>query len=182
MTTKMSASMHIAHPYAQAAFDYAMEQKELDQWTNMLAFAASCVQLPQVAEILKNPRYSIEVRYDIILSFSKEVLNQAGKNFIKILAIHQRLTALPPIYALFQQLCAAARKILHAKVKSVVPLTDAHLKQLNALLVKRFERDVELESEIDTSLIGGVVIYVGDQIIDNSLRGRLEKLKEAVTR
>ena len=180
MSFKKSALTQMARPYAQAAFEYANEQKALEEWSNMLAFVAACVQMPQVMEVLQNPRYNPTLRAEVVLTISQDVLNPAGKNFVKILADYERLSILPLVYTFFQKLCASSKKILHANIKSAISLTQTQIEQINAMLVKRFGAEIELSFEIDKALLGGLLIHIGDQVIDNTLRGRLEKLKEAV--
>lgn len=173
-------AVRFARPYARAAFDYAQENNQLEQWVEMLRSMAECIQQPAVTEILNNPQYSAEIRGEVILALGQQVLNEAGQNFIKTLAVHQRLSVLPEIFLLFEQLRAAIEKTLHVQVKSAIALSDAQSAKLSTSLAKKWGRPVALEHELDSDLLGGFIVYAGDRVIDSSIRGQLEKLRNTV--
>ncbi len=170
----------VARPYARAAFDYAQEHHQLAQWSEMLRAMAEWIQQPIVANLLNNPQYSTEKRSEIVLALGEKVLNKEGENLIKLLASYQRLSVLPEVYMLFEQLRAEVEKTLRVQVKSAVPLSESNATQLVASLTKKLGQPVELECDIDTALLGGFIISVGDRVIDSSIRGQLEKLRHAV--
>ena len=90
------------------------------------------------------------------------------------------MSLLPEIRALFQELRAEAENRLRVKVVSAVPLDEDQAARLKAALASRFECEIELDNEIDAEVIGGAVVYAGDQVIDGSLRGRLNKLSNSL--
>ena len=180
-TMNREHSARFSRPYARAAFDYAMEHQALDQWSRMLRTVAAYIQDGQMIQLFANPQYTREALGDFVLALAKDALDPACKNFIQLLTCNGRLSLLPEIYLLFEQLRAAIQATRQVQIKSVVPLTDAHLSQLQATLSKRFGQPVILETEIDPHLLGGFVIYSGDHVIDNSVRGRFKKLKIALT-
>jgi F-type H+-transporting ATPase subunit delta len=169
-----------ARPYARAVFDYAQEQQQLAAWSDRLRIMAEYIQQPCVRQILRNPEYSVHMRCEAILALGQSVLDQAGQNFIKILAHYQRLLVLPDIYLLFEQFRAAVEKTLSVQVKSAVTLSVAQIEKLKAALAKKFGQAVELVCEIDPALLGGFIVSAGDRVMDVSVRGQFEKLKEAV--
>jgi len=173
-------SARFARPYARAAFDYAQEHHQLAQWSDMLRTMAERIGQTEIAALLNNPQYSTETRCEVVLALGQKVLGEAGQNFIKTLANYKRLSVLPDIYILFEQLRADVEKTLRVKVKSAVTLSDGHSAKLSASLTKKLGRPVELEYELDPHLLGGFVIYAGDRVIDSSIRGQLEKLRDAV--
>ena len=81
---------------------------------------------------------------------------------------------------LYQSLRQQAGKRLHVRVVSAVPLKEDQSARLRDALSKRFENEIELENEIDPGVLGGAVIYAGDQVIDGSLLGRLRKLEQSL--
>lgn len=176
----MINSARFAHPYARAAFDYALEHTQLEQWASMLKTMSEYVKQPLVAEILKNPQYTEQARADIYLALGQDKLNVAEQNFIKLLAYNDRLALLPDIYHLFEQLRATVEKTLAVTVKSAVPLTDAYREKLQASLSKKFGQHVELACEVDPNILGGLLIKSGDHVIDSSVRGQLERLRDTV--
>jgi F-type H+-transporting ATPase subunit delta len=109
-------------------------------------------------------------------------LNDRAKRFVQVLAANKRLPLLPEIQALFEALRAEEQATLDVSVASAYPLSEAEFEKLKTALSRRFDREVTMVSEVDASLIGGAVIRAGDVVIDGSLKGRLEKLRETIQR
>ncbi len=175
----MSHSIVLARPYAKAAFEYAQEHQQLSQWSEMLSKMAAYIREPVVMQFLGDPRYNMQQHGELVLALDEQ-LDAASQNFIRILANNNRLALLPSITELFAQFRAAAEKTLVARVKSVVPLTDEEQSQLNTLLSKKFARTVITQYEIAPELLGGLLIQAGDHVIDSSIRGQLERMREAL--
>ncbi|MGH8080957.1 MAG: F0F1 ATP synthase subunit delta, partial [Lysobacter sp.] len=97
-----------------------------------------------------------------------------------LLADNRRLSLLPEISGMFEELRAEADRVVKAKVTSASDLPAAELDAIKAALVKRFGRQVEVETAVDESLIGGAVIDAGDVVIDGSLKGKLARLQTAL--
>lgn len=170
----------LARPYAKAAFEYALQHNQLDQWSTMLRVMAERMQQPLVVGVLKNPKFGAEQLSELGLTIGQDVLDQAGKNFIQLLAKSRRLSALSAIAELFEQLRAAEEKVITAHVKSVIPLNDQDQAKLTSALQTKFGRKVLLQCEIDPELLGGLFIRADDQVIDGSIRGQLQRLREAM--
>ncbi len=100
---------------------------------------------------------------------------------MQVLAENGRLTVLPEIAALFEELKREAERVLKVNVRSAAPIDQAETAKLKDALKRRFGRDIELEQTIDPSVIGGAVIDAGDVVIDGSVRGRLARLEQALT-
>ena len=98
-----------------------------------------------------------------------------------MLSENGRLSLLPQICVLYRQLRQQAEKRLHVRVVSAIPLEEGQKERMSAALVRRFDSDIELENEIDAGVLGGAVIYAGDQVIDGSLRGRLTRLQNSLS-
>jgi F-type H+-transporting ATPase subunit delta len=107
-------------------------------------------------------------------------LNDAGKNFIRLLANNKRLAVLGEIYALFEQLKSQKEMSVDVEVASAFALTDDQANKLAEALKRKLGREVNLTSTEDKSLIGGVVIRAGDLVLDGSVRGKLAKLAETL--
>lgn len=170
----------LARPYAKAAFSYAQQASDLDRWSAALATAAAVSQSEKVRELLDNPQLTSDERADKFLSVCSDDLSDSGKNFIRLLAENHRLTLLPEISALFEELKARAEATLDVDVISARPLSDAQAQQLTQSLTVKFEREVHLHSSVDESLLGGAIVRAGDTVIDGTVRGRLAKLAEAM--
>jgi F-type H+-transporting ATPase subunit delta len=93
-----------------------------------------------------------------------------------VLSENGRLPLLPEIYALFEALRAESEHVVRANITSAEPLSAESLKSLTDALKKRFGGDVEVQTAVDASLIGGAVIDAGDVVIDGSVRNKLARL------
>ena len=103
-------------------------------------------------------------------------LGEHGANFVKVLAENDRLSLLPEISAQFETLKASAEGTLEATITSAQELTQAQIDDLVAGLKAKFNRAVNVQVTVDPELIGGAVIAVGDQVIDGSVKGRLQRM------
>jgi len=109
-----------------------------------------------------------------------EVLSVQVRNFIAILASNKRLALLPPVYELFAQYKANREKTIDVEVVSAFDLADGVRDRLALALGRKLERQVNVQTSTDSNLLGGVVIKAGDLVIDGSVRGKLDKLAEAM--
>jgi F-type H+-transporting ATPase subunit delta len=103
-------------------------------------------------------------------------LNQDGQNFVSVLAEYGRLALLPTIAELFELLKANHEKTMDVEVTSAFDVTDQEKIELGAALQRMLQRDINIETQVDKLLIGGVIIRAEDMVIDDSVKGRLEKL------
>jgi F-type H+-transporting ATPase subunit delta len=175
----MSEWTTIARPYAQAAFDYAVENKAITQWQEMLAFAAE-VSTNETIESLLTGSLAAEKLAEVFNGVCGEQLDQEGQNLMTILAENRRLQALPDIALLFNQLKAEYEKEIDVAVTSAVKLTKQQQSSLSKSLETRLARKVKLNCSVDPELIAGVLIKAGDTVIDGSLRSKLNRLSDAL--
>jgi len=173
----MSQALTLARPYARAAFSLARDAGNLAPWSDALAFAARIAGEPQVAALLGNPKLTDA---DAVTLLSPDGADDNFGNLLALLADNRRLALLPEIAGLYEELRAEAEHVLKAKVTSATELPPGELDTIKAALKKRFGREVEIESAVDASLIGGAVIDAGDVVIDGSLRGKLSRLQTAL--
>lgn len=170
----------VARPYTKAAFQTALEQKALDKWSEMLALAAQATQDEQVSQLLNNPALASDQKAGLILDICADKLDEQGQNFIQLLAENKRLPVLPEISALFDRLKAEQQKSVQINVTSAFKLTKEQQTKLAQAIGKKLDREVEISADVDKALIGGVVIRTEDLVIDGSVRGKLQKLAEAM--
>lgn len=175
----MSQAFTLARPYARAAFALARERSDLGGWSKALSVAAQLSADPRVSALIEHPSLAAEDAAGLVAPPGD--LDAGFLQFLSVLAENRRLVLLPEIAALFEALRADAQKIVRAKVTSATPLDDAALSKLRESLRARFQQDVELETAIDESLIGGAVIDAGDVVIDGSVRSKLARLETALT-
>jgi F-type H+-transporting ATPase subunit delta len=167
----------IARPYARAAFYYAVEEKTLDTWFVLLDRAAAVVKAKPMQVLLKDPRFDKMVAYECLLIACKPRVFFAGENFLKLIALHQRLLILPEIACLFSRYKAEQANQITVQAISAVSLTKPEGLALELALERRLQRTVKLDYQLDSELLGGLVVRIGDLVIDGSVRGKLERLR-----
>ena len=172
----------IARPYAEALFK-ACADKGADlggtvAWVEELAAIAANPQLRQLAD---NPNVSDAQVFDLITGVAKSALPETARNFLRVILDNGRLDVLPEVAAQFRSLVNSKSGSSDAVVFSAFPIADAALAELGASLEKRFGRKLNLTVKQDDSLIGGVRVVVGDEVLDTSVKARLEQMKAALT-
>lgn len=176
----MAELMTVARPYAKAAFEVAREQGQVAEWANMLSVLATAASDTTLAQAVQNPAFSAEEKANALADVCNEVMTDQGKNFVKSLSENSRLTLLVAISELFNQFKLNFEKAVDVNMTSAYELSAEQEQAISASLSKKLDRTVNLATETDASLIGGVVIRTGDLIIDGSVRGKLAKLAEAI--
>ena len=187
MTETSSLISSVAQRYAGSLFDLASDancveavEKELSSFADMIANSKD-LQL-----LIESPAFSAEQQLAAIDSIAKKAgLDGVGPkgltgNFLRVIAEHRRLNKLPEIINGFHILAARARGEVSAEVISAIALTSAQEKELKAVLGQVVGKDVALHVAIDPAILGGLVVRVGSQQIDTSLRTKLSSLKLAL--
>ncbi len=172
----------LARPYANAIFDIAKSEKRLDGWSRELTFAATAAAAPKIKAAIESPSLSGEEKVRQMALVCADELSAKGKQLLHVLARNKRLTLLGEIRAQFEVLRAQEEQLLDVEVVSAHALDDAERMRLTEALGRRFQREIQLSSRVDETLLGGVVIRAGDTVIDGSVRGKLEKLAETLQR
>ena len=170
----------LARPYAKAAFEYAVEAKDVQGWSDNLSLAASIAQQPAVEKLLSSPSATAEKQAEAVQNICGDELAAACQNFISILSENRRLQLLPQISQQFEIMKANLEKAVDVDVVAASKLNAAQQKALSEALSAKLERKVNLQVSLDKSLLGGAVIRAGDTVIDGSIRGRLTKLAESL--
>lgn len=166
----------IARPYAEALARLAGESETWARWSDMLALGAGVVADAQVADLIRNPSVAAETVGDVVVSVCGDKLNAEGANFVHLLADNRRLSVLPEIARQFEVMKTAREGVLEAHVTTAFELSGSQLDGLKAKLESKFGRKVNIAQSKDADLIGGVIIQVGDEVLDASVRGKLGDL------
>jgi F-type H+-transporting ATPase subunit delta len=167
----------IARPYAEALFKASgSDLSGTALWLDELAAIASNIQLQQYAG---NPGVSSSQIFDVISGVAKN-LPEPAKNFLCAVIDNGRISVLPEIANQFRALKNAQSGSSDATVYSAFPLEAAALADLSVTLEKRFGRKLNLTVELEPELIGGVRVVVGDEVLDTSVKARLEQMKAAL--
>lgn len=174
--------MQIARPYAQALFDIAQGDNSIDRIEQgLVAFAALSEESADFARFLRSPVISSDEKANAVEAIlSKAAADPTVANFVRVVAANGRLFALNTIIKAFRDLAAKARGETSAEVTSAVPLSPAQLESLAATLKAKIGKTVTLIEHVDPSLIGGLQVKVGSQMIDSSLKTKLTAMKIAM--
>ena len=172
----------IARPYAEALFKASgADLAGAALWLDELASIAAN---PQMQQFAGSPSVTsaqvLEVFVGVAESSKKVSLPAAAKNFLAAVIDNERVGALHEIAIQFRALVNSASGSSDAVVFSAFALNDAALSDLAAVLEKRFSRKLNLSVEIDPGLIGGIRVVVGDEVLDTSVKARLEQMKAAL--
>ena len=170
----------LARPYARAAFEYARDSAALDDWAAALAGAAAACRDQRIAALLASPSHTAEQLAKTLISLCGDEFNDGQRNFMHVLAANKRLPLLPEISAIFAALKAEQERSVDVTVVSAYALEGSTEHNLAQVLSKKLEREVKVDTKVDETLLGGVLIRAGDLVIDGSVRGRLNKLAEAM--
>jgi F-type H+-transporting ATPase subunit delta len=174
--------VQIARPYAQALFDIAQGDKSLDVVEQGLVSISNLAsESADFSRFLRSPVISAEAKSGAVAAIlGKAQVNPTVANFVRVVAANGRLFALPQIIKSFRDLAAKERGEVSADVTSAVPLTKAQLASLATTLKAKIGKTVTLNEHVDPSLIGGLQVKVGSQMIDSSLKTKLTAMKIAM--
>ena len=175
----MSYLTTVARPYAKAAFDFAIEHSAVEQWSDMIAFAAAVAKDDTMVAFLKSAAAADKVA-EVFLGVCEEQLDAHAQNFIRVMADNDRLLALPAVDTLYQTFRAEYEREVTVDVTSAVKLLKAQQTAISKALEQRLQRKIKLNCSVDSSIVGGLVIKAGDTVIDGTVRGKLERLAHAL--
>lgn len=182
LSTSSSVLAQIARPYAAALFDLATEAKSLGEIEASLNDVSDLIgNSDDFSNFLSSPAIPADVKSAAIDAIvAKAKLPDMVANFLRLIAKNGRLFALPAIMSSFRALSAKARGEISAEVTSAAPLSKAQLNALADTLKAKAGKSVTLDTRVDPSLIGGLVVKVGSQMIDTSLKTKLTAMKIAM--
>lgn len=169
----------IARPYAEALFKAT--SKDLNGaavWVDALSAVAQNEQLQQFAD---SPKASTDQVFDLIAGVAKVDLPEAANNFLRMVIENGRLSALPEMATQFRALKNAQSGSSDAIVHSAFPIDAAALADLGKTLEAQFKRKLNLSVVLQPELIGGIRVVVGDEVLDTSVKARLQQMKVALT-
>ncbi|MCL1886789.1 MAG: F0F1 ATP synthase subunit delta [Betaproteobacteria bacterium] len=169
----------IARPYAEALFRVA-KNEDITQWASLVSKLAVIGANDDIRELAINPKLEKNQIVDVLLSLANTTENAELRNFIEILVENDRVSLLPEIGVQFHELKNANEGTADAEIASAFPLSDAQLQELLKTLEKRFMRKLNVTITEDKSLIGGVVVTIGDEVLDLSVRAKLQKMQETL--
>ena len=172
----------IATVYARSLFEVASEQDKLDLVREQLSqFADAVSENRELQLFLFSPYFSTEEKKDGLDRALTDV-DPAVENFLKLLIEKHRMPVIFRIRAEYDQLWEEANKLLPVEITSAVELPEATVKQLGERISEQTGRRVELSSSVRPEILGGIVVQVGNSVLDASIRNRLEQLRRRVAK
>ena len=163
----------VAKPYAKASFEFANENKLLKEWSLLLEIFSKLVRSVDMVGTISSPGLS----QTEIVSSLKDLVEVNFYNFIYLLAEKKKLEALPAISEMFEVMNSEHNNSCTADVTIAYKADKKLLESLQKRLEAKFGSSVSMNVNVDPSIIGGAIIRIGDSVIDDSVSGRIEKLK-----
>lgn len=178
----MLAEATLARPYARAAFRAAQASGTLDAWAGSLARIAALAEVRVFHDLLGDPRVEDGQIVDIVTQVAGAGVDDEQRNFFRLLVENRRVGLAAEIARQFEQQRRASEQRLKVRVTAAAELDQDQRQRLAERLGKRFGAEIEMEAAVDADLLGGIVVRAGDQVIDASVRGRLEQLGRQLSR
>ncbi len=172
--------MSSARPYAKALFTKAKQDNRIAAVLLWLEPMALVVENKTVAKLLSDPHAGPDKIIDVCMQVLGEKLAEGDKNFLRLLAENKRVALVPAILVLYQQLQLAELNKVAIDVTSSVPLTAAQTVLLQKALEQKHRGPVDLSYQVDSSLLGGMVLRSKDQVIDGSVKSQLHQLSQSI--
>ena len=166
-----------ARRYAEAAFEVATRDKTVEEWRKELDLAAELVGDERSLEVLANPAIPGERRAEALREMLGDRASKPVQNLIQLMLRRGRIDDLRRVAAEFRRLDDKRQGVTHATATSATELTKDEVRALTARLEETTGGRIALDVEVDPSLLGGLIVRVGDRLIDGSVRGRLERLR-----
>lgn len=165
-----------ARRYAEAAFDVATEDGDVAAWLRDLDRASEMMQQSEVAGFFKDPNVAEGNKVEAVDRTFRDV-NPHVRNLLRMLTVLNRLNLLPGIVTELRDLDRAARGVVEAFVTVARPITDTESADIAQRLGKATGKTIEIHVQVDASILGGIVVRLGDRLIDASVKGRLDRLR-----
>lgn len=172
----------LARPYANAVFEVAKQEDRLDLWSRSLAVLVRTLQEPQIQPLIASPIHSPAKKAIALTDILGDRLSESVRRFVHVLAENRRLELLPEIQEGFEAKLEEEQRTLTVEITTAVDLTDEEKKQFTDTLQQRFQRDISLATLVDSTVLGGALIRAGDTVLDGTVRGKLEKLRNQMQR
>ncbi len=182
MSSNDSLTTGMTGRYASALFELAKEANSLDQVASDLnGFAGMLDESTDLQRLVRSPVFSAEDQSKAVSAvLAKAGMSQLTSNFFKLVAQNRRLFAVDGMIGAFRALLAQHRGEVSADVTSAVALDDAQLNDLKATLNETMGQDVQINTTVDPSILGGLIVKVGSRMVDSSLKTKLNNLKVAM--
>jgi len=174
----MARPVAAARRYAEAAFEVALADGTLDRWKADLGTAAGMLGRPDVEPTVDSPAVPLGERIEIVRQLLEPRISAQALRLVTLLVERGKVSALPRVSEQFDRLLNAHRGVVEATVTSAVPLTEDETAAVRSRVEAMAGSVVELRTMVNPDLLGGLTIQIRDRLLDASIRGRLERLRD----
>jgi F-type H+-transporting ATPase subunit delta len=176
------AELSVVRRYARALFDTAQRSQSIQQVEDDLKGVDQTLRgMPQLQRILRAPTIAGPRKRELAEKVFGTRVSPLTLRFVTLVIDRRRESVLSQVYPEFRRLANAARNLLPVEVTSAVPLTDPERDALVKSLTARTGKSIQLQASVDPELLGGMVVRMGDTIIDGSVRAKLRQLRAHLT-
>lgn len=172
----MAETITVARPYAVAAWRHAEAEGKADLWAEMLELMANIVRNETMATIVKDPRIDADRLVQLMLDICGGRINDTAESFVRLLVENGKLSLMPEVEAVFSALKSEAGGAVDGTLLAAYPVNAKFEQAIAGAMQKKLNREVNFTTEEDKSLLGGVIVRVGDMVIDASVKGQIESL------
>lgn len=176
----MSELATLARPYASAAFETAMEHEAIDRWSQALSLLTDAVQDETVQRLIESPTKTPLQKSQALIELFEDQLDEYSRSFVRLLAENRRVALLPAIQQEFAARLAQLKRTLAVEITSAIPLSEQQIEQFTEHLQRKFQQQIQLTTTVDRSILGGALIRAGDIVLDNTVRGKLDRLRNTL--
>ena len=166
-----------ARRYAQAVFELALENRELEKWFDDLTLLSDSVSNQEFLDFLSQPRVTSEEKIRVVRDALGDSVGPLALNLMCLLATKNIAHILPGITDQYQELLDAQQGIERAEAVTAIPLDDDEQRRITEMLSAMSGRDVRLTTRVDAEILGGMIIRIGDRVMDGSTRSRLRAMR-----
>jgi len=163
--------------YAQAVFSLGKERGTLDVWQSDLTDLATLTGDSRVSSYLSNPSITADTKLATLEASLPSTVQPELRNLAKLLVVRDRTNLIPQIREIFEDQVRAERGITVAQVTTSEPLTAEEETLVREKLAAMTGNTIEITATVDPDIIGGIVVRIGDQVIDGSVRNKLERMR-----
>ena len=166
-----------ARRYAQAVFELALENRELEKWFDDLTLLSDSVSNQEFLDFLSQPRVTSEEKIRVVRDALGDSVGPLALNLMSLLATKNIAHILPGITDQYQELLDAQQGIERAEAGPALPLDDDEQRRVTEMLSAMSGRDVRLTTRVDAEILGGMIIRIDDRVMDGSTRSRLHAMR-----
>jgi F-type H+-transporting ATPase subunit delta len=171
-----------ARRYARAIFDLAREEDQVDAWAERLRTVRDVLSMPEAHQVLTNPSIAAKRRQEFAASLLDETtIGPEGVNLARLLIESNRLSALDGIVEEYRRLADEASGRVRVVAITAISLSQGEVERLIDDLSRRLGREVRLEVRVDPAILGGLILQIGDRVIDASVAARLQQLRRRLS-